>query len=222
MAASDPDPEGTTPDFPWHVASRLGEIDGEARANVLRAAGIALFYGTELAAYHGVALGSLGLSYARSALEHEVISLLAGAWALLSLAVLALVRRRFVPPALKFLTTAGDLVLLTAILATSDGPKSPMIVGYLLVVVLAATRLSLPLVRAATVGAGVSFLVLLGVARARDAASPPRYHQLVFLLAIGFLGVMLGQLVRRARRVAEEYAERREGERLDADEEGMA
>lgn len=222
MDASKPESEGSTPDFSWHVASRLGEIDGEVRANVLRAAGIALFYGTELAAYHGVALGSLGLSYTRSALEHEIISLLAGAWALLSLAVLALVRRRFVPPALKFLTTAGDLVLLTAILATSEGPRSPMIVGYLLIVALSATRLSLPLVRAATVGAGMSFVALLGIADARAAATLPRYHQLVFLLAIGFLGVMLGQIVRRARRVAEEYAERREAERADVDGRGTA
>jgi len=217
-----PEPDAPASDFSWHVCARLAEIDGEARANLLRGLGIALFYGLELAAFHGVSLGPLALSHPRSSEQHGAISLLAGAWALMSVAVTVLLRRRFVPPALKFATTAGDLVFLTAILAVSDGPRSPLTVAYLLVIALAALRMSLPLVRVATAASGACWLVLLGVSRANGTNSIPRYAQVVFLLAIVFLGVMLGQAVRRARRVAEEYAERRVTEALDLARKGPA
>ena len=60
---------------------------------------------------------------------------------------------------------AGDLVLLTAILMVADGPRSPLVVGYPLVIVLATLRLNLPLVRFATLGAAAGYLILLGYAR---------------------------------------------------------
>jgi len=51
-------------------------------------------------------------------------------------------------------------------------------------------------------------LALLGITRCTDRETVPRYHQAVFLAALVILGVMLGQAIRRARKVAEEYAER--------------
>ena len=36
----------------------------------------------------------------------------------------------------------------------------------------------------------------------------PRYHEVIFLLAVVLTGVILGQLLRRVRRLAEHYAQR--------------
>lgn len=38
----------------------------------------------------------------------------------------------------------------------------------------------------------------------------PRYHEIMFLLALGLTGITLGQVLRRVRGMAEEYAARRE------------
>lgn len=195
-------------DFAWHVASRLGEIEGEARANALRAIGILLFYGLELLAYHGETLG-LPFAYARPLEQHRAISLLAAGWTLVAVVVDALLRRRLAPWALPFASTGADLVLLTALLAVSEGPRSPFVVGYFLVLGLSGLRLSLALVRFTTALAAAAWLALLGIAHLTGRDLPTRYHQALLLASIVFAGILLGQAVRRARRVAEEYAERR-------------
>jgi hypothetical protein len=38
----------------------------------------------------------------------------------------------------------------------------------------------------------------------------PRYHELIFLLALAISGVILGQVIRRVKYIAEEYARRLE------------
>jgi hypothetical protein len=203
------------PDFAWHVARRVQEIRGEARANVLRAIGVALFYGVELAAAKGVKLGFLELAYDRPEATQQAITAVCGAWALMALAVLAALRQRFVPPWLKFATTLADVAFLTAVLTVSAGPRSPMTTGYFLLVGMAALRMSLPLVRVATAASVLGYLWLLGFAKwfAKSDLTIPRYHQVVFALALVFLGVVLGQVMRRARAVAEDYAQRRDNGR---------
>ena len=42
----------------------------------------------------------------------------------------------------------------------------------------------------------------------REATRVPRYHQLMFLLALVLTGVVLGQVIRRVRWMAQDYAER--------------
>jgi hypothetical protein len=68
----------------------------------------------------------------------------------------------------------------------------------------------------ATIGAALGYLCVLGMAKwpgrfGRDAeldVRVPRYHELVVLVAIVLCGVFIGQVVRLARRVAEDYADR--------------
>ena len=50
-----------------------------------------------------------------------------------------------------YLATAWDLLMLTMVLLIADGARSPLTVGYFLVIGLAALRFSLPLIRFATV-----------------------------------------------------------------------
>jgi hypothetical protein len=113
---------------------------------------------------------------------------------------------------LKFASTAADVVLLTAILVVADGPKSPLVVGYFLIIALAALRLSLRLVWFATGGVMAGYVCLLGFARwfaAPRELRVPRTHEAIFVLALALTGIVLGQVIRRVGKMAREYAARR-------------
>ncbi len=109
-------------DRQWFIVSRWQEYEGEARANLLRTIGIGAFYSIELV-NHGVHIGALQLPQVVDDRFHQAVTALAVAWTMVSLATLVCLRRHFFPPAAKFITTACDLVLLTAVLTIADGPQ---------------------------------------------------------------------------------------------------
>ena len=198
----------------WYIVGRWQEYDGEGRTNLLRIAGIAAFYGIELINYHGLNLGFFEMPRIRDRPFHLAVTALAVAWTMVALAVLLCLRRRVLPGAMKFLSTGGDLGLLTGVLAVADGPRSPLVAAYFLIIALATLRFSLPLVRFATGGAVAGYVALLGYAEwfaARD-VRVPRYHEGIVLLALALTGITLGQVVRRVRALALAYAGRRDAE----------
>ena len=205
--------ERTADDRGWYIVSRWREYDGEARSNLLRLVGIASFYSVELANHWGFRLGILEVPRIEDVDRpfHLAITALAVAWTMTALAVQICLRRQVFPAALKFLSTGADIVLMTCVLCVSNGPRSPLVVGYFLVVVLAALRFSLPLVWFATVGSMLGYLAVLGHAKwfaARD-LRVPRYHELMFLLALGLTGITIGQVLRAARSMAVDVRARR-------------
>jgi hypothetical protein len=130
----------------------------------------------------------------------------------LGLAILLCLRRQIFPASLKFLSTAGDLVLLTALLMVAEGPKSPLVIAYFIVLALAGLRFSVPLVRFATVSSIVSYGVVIAYARwyaTERNISVPRYHEILMVLGLGLTGITLGQILRRVRSLADDYAQRR-------------
>ena len=197
----------------WYITGRWQEFEGEARVNLLRVVAIATYYAVELLNYHGLRLGSWepwpGGGVDRP--FHEAVTALAVAWVALSAGVAVCLRQRVFPAFLKYLATGADLIFLTGVLVLADGPRSPLVVGYFLVIAMAALRFSLPLVWFSTVGAVLGYLFLLGQARyfagTRD-LTVPRHHQLIVLLALVFNGVIVGQVVRRVRLLAADYARR--------------
>ena len=199
-------------DRQWYIVGRWQEYEGEARANLLRIIAIAAFYTIELANFHGLKLGFLEmerLEYITKSF-HQAVTALAVAWTMVGLGILLCLRRQIFPASLKFISTGCDIVLLTAILTVAEGAKSPLVVGYFLVITLATLRFNLPLVWFATASSMTGYLVLLGYAKwfTERALRVPRYHQLMFLLALGLTGVMLGQVIRRVRSMAQDYANR--------------
>lgn len=197
-------------DREWFIVGRWQEYDGEQRANLLRIVGIGVFYAVELINYHGLHLGVLEMPAVVDRPFHLAVTFLAVAWTMVALGVFLCLRNQFFPAALKYVSTSCDLVLLTSILCVADGPRSPLVVGYFLVLVVAALRFNLELIWFATAAAAACYLYLLGYARwfADRDIRVPRYHQLIFLLAVVMTGVFLGQVVRRVRRLAEDYARR--------------
>jgi len=200
----------------WFVVSRWEEFEGEGRANLLRLIGITVFYLIELINYHGLNLGFFEFPKLEISLAfHLAVTMLTIGWAMLCLAVLYCRKQRIFPFWLKYISTGCDLLLLTTILALADGPKSPLVVAYFVVIVLASLRFSLRLIWCATAGAMAGYLFLLGFARwgsipgwePRDMTVPP-YQQAIFFLALVLTGVILGQVIRRVPHVAKAYAER--------------
>jgi len=200
-----------TPDRQWFIVGRWQEYEGEARANLLRIIGIAAFYIVELVNYHGLRLGFLEMPKVDEVNQsfHQAVTALAVAWTMVGLGILLCLRGHIFPAQLKFVSTGCDIVLLTAILTVADGPKSPLVVGYLLLIALSTLRFNLSLVWFATGGSMAGYLFLLGHARwFRDETRVPRYHQLMFVLALVLTGVVLGQVIRRVRWMAQDYADR--------------
>jgi hypothetical protein len=199
-------------DRQWFIVGRWQQYEGEARANLLRILGIGVFYLVELLNYYGLRLGFFEIPKIVDKPFHQAVTALAVAWTLLALGMLLCLVQRVFPWWLKFAATAADIVLLTGILVVADGPRSPLVVGYFLVIALATLRFSLPLVWLATLGTMASYIFLLGYARwfSQRALHVPRYQQLIFLLALALTGIVLGQVIRRVRVMAEDYAARRQ------------
>jgi hypothetical protein len=198
-------------DRQWFIISRLGEYAGEARANLLRIIAIGAFYVIELLNYHGLHFGPVDFPATVDLKFHQAATGLAVAWILVALATLLSLRLQFFPAWLKYATTLSDVVLLTAILTLADGPRSPLLVGYFLVIALAALRFQLRLVWCATIAAMAGYLFLAGFARwfAVDRnLAVPRYYELIMLLALALHGVVIGQVIRRVRSMAEDFARR--------------
>ncbi len=185
-------------DRQWFIAGRWQEFEGESRANLLRVAGIALFYLVELLNRANVA-----------PLFHSAVTALAAAWVLTAWAVYVCLKRRVFPAAMKYLSTGVDLLLFTGLLLLGDGPRSPLLVGYFFILCLAALRFSVPLVRFATAGALISYVVVFRQALwLRPSLAVARYYEWIVLLALVLCGTTLAQVLRRVRAFAEDYARR--------------
>jgi hypothetical protein len=199
-------------DIPWHIVGRWQEFDGESRANRLRVIAITAFYVVELLNYHGLSLGPLTWPKLEGidAVFHRSVTAIALGGAAVSLGVLLCLRNRIFPGWLKFVSTTGDLLLLTAFLLIGDGPRTPLVVAYFLIIALSTLRFSLTLVRFATVGALAGYLCVNGYARwfADRELVVPRYHQTLVLIALALTGIIAGQVIRSVKSMAYEYAQR--------------
>ncbi|HAH06686.1 MAG TPA: hypothetical protein DCM05_09205 [Elusimicrobia bacterium] len=198
-------------DFYWFVSVRRQEYAGEARANLLRVLAIAAFYCVQLVNYRGLDLPFLHLAQVEGVDRrfHLAMTVIAAAWALSGWAVLLFLRRGLFPAGLKFLSTGLDFLYLTAALLIADGPKSPLVAAYFPVLALSALRFDLLLMRFATASAMGGYLLLtLHSASLRPLTSVPPYAAANFLLALLFSGILLGQVLRRTRTLADDYAAR--------------
>jgi hypothetical protein len=201
-------------DRAWYIVGRWEEYEGEARANLLRLAAVAAFYAIELINYYGVDLGVIRFPKVRDPAFHRTVTAIAAAWVLLGLGVHIWLRMRLMPAALKYVATGLDAVLLTLLLMVADGPRSPMVVGYFLIPAMATLRFRLLLVWFATIASVLGYAWLLGWAswiRELREIRVPRYHELILLTALAMSGIIQGQVIRRVRTMATEYARRQAG-----------
>ncbi len=197
----------------WHVVRRVWSYRGEERANLMRILAIACFYAIELVNYHGLSLGFVDFEQVEGVDQtfHAAVTALAVAWMACAMGVLIIMRSRRFPEALKYVTTTVDVVLLTAILLIADGPKSPLVIAYFVILAGSPLRLSAPLVRYTTLATIAGYVFLIGDAwLRRPDMQVPRYQQVMTILALGLAGLALSQLMKALREAADAYAARKE------------
>lgn len=196
-------------DRQWFIVGRWQEYDGEARANLLRIIAIGAFYVVQLIHYYFFTDQSEAVRA-----FHLRATAIAVAWSMIALAVRLCLRRQIFPAALKYCTTACDLLLLTGLASLAAGPHSPLVLAYFLIIAMAALRFSLGLVWFATLGAMAGYWLLVGIEDlktsrwfdATHAVAP--VEQLITLVSLGLAGIVIGQVVRRVQAMAAEYATR--------------
>lgn len=206
----------------WYVTERWQHLDGEFRSNYCRGLAIGVFYCIHLLHYSRP-LGMFELDAQPSAMFHRCVTLIAAIWILMSIGIDLCLRNRVFPRWLPFAATAVDVILVTSVLGLGGGQQSPLVLGYLLVVILAAMRANLQLIRFATVVAMVGYLLVMALAKwpglfgIPPIGRVPRYAQVMTLAAIAVSGIMLGQLIRRFRHMANHFATQLE-KRVDDEE----
>ena len=203
-------------DQAWYVATRWQQLDGEYRANYLRILSVVSFYLVHLI-QHYRPFGWLDDGLPADNNFHLVVTVIATVWLLMAFAIDLSLRQHLFPKGMMYVTTGMDLFLLTAAVCLGNGQSSPLVLVYLLIIVMSGTRFSLPMVQCATGSALFAYLFLMTVGKwpallgGRQIEVLPRYAQLMTLLAIGITGVIVGQLIRRFRVMADYYAARRDG-----------
>jgi hypothetical protein len=209
MAAASTTATTASAERQWYIVGRWQEYEGESRANLLRIAAIGVFYGVQLVHFYVFSARD-----AAAMTFHQQATAIAAAWALAALGVMLSLRRQIFPAVLKYCTSACDLVLLTALAALAAGPHSPLVLAYFVIVALAGLRFSLGLVWFTTLGAMLAYWLLVGVADWRtsrwfdDNHAVAPVEQLVTLVSLGLTGIVVGQVVRRVKALAREYAQR--------------
>lgn len=197
--------------FSWYVTERWQNLDGEFRSNYCRGLSIGAFYLIHLLHY-ARPMGMFELDEQPSIVFHRCVTLIAAIWILMSVGIDLCLRNRVFPRWLPYAATTVDVILVTAVLGLGGGQQSPLVLGYLLVVILASLRANLRLIRFATVAALLGYLLVMAMAKwpERFGIPPigrvPRYAQIMTLTAIAVSGIMLGQLIRRFRHMANHFA----------------
>jgi hypothetical protein len=200
----------------WADARRLEAWAGEVRVNLVRAAALVAFYGYHLLNVYVLKDSAAGGAY------HGRVTAVVLAWTASVFVQHACLSRRWVPPALKYVATFWDVILITALLMIGGerhgDPRNPLIFLYFVVLAAAPLRLSLPLVYASTLGVMAAAAFLLGYyvfwSVGRDAYYAPgpentvrlsRTSEVLFLLSVAAAGVFAGQVVRQASRLVRGY-----------------
>jgi hypothetical protein len=196
-------------DRQWFIVGRWQEYEGESRANLLRTIAIGAFYIVELLRFYVFEKAD-----AQQLLFHRQATMVAVAWTMAALGVFFCLRQKVFPAALKYASTACDILLLTALAALNDGPFSPLVLAYFLIVAMASLRFSLGLVWFSTIASMLGYWSLVGVEDMKTSrwfdgqhAVPPA-RQLVSLLSLALTGIVIGQVVRRVKGMASDYAQR--------------
>lgn len=190
----------------WYIVRRWLEYDGESRANLLRIIAIGGFYLVQLVQFYALEQQSAG-----AVPFQQRATALAVAGTIVALGVTLCLRRHIFPAALKYVSATCDIVLVAALVWLAGGPTSPSTRAFFVVIALAALRFDLGLIWFSTLGCLVAYEGLVGWADPKwfDAEhAVPVVDNLLMLVSLGLTGIILGQVIRRVRQAANEFASR--------------
>jgi hypothetical protein len=164
---------------------------GDWKSNRIRLAAVALFTLNEIINYHVLHVVDLRF--------HVGSLLIVALWVVATALFTILLREHIWPRAISYVIVATDVLLLTWLLFLGDGPRSPLVVLYFLVIALAGVRVD-PAVclfagAATTLGYGA---VLEFTKRQKPEFLVPPTHAVIVALALLLMGVIMAHLVARA------------------------
>jgi hypothetical protein len=164
---------------------------GDQKANRIRLAAVALFTVNELVNYHLLHVVDLRF--------HLGSLLIVGLWVAATALFSLMLREHIWPRAISYVIVSTDILLLTWLLLLADGPKSPLVVLYFLVIALSGVRVD-PAVCLYTGGAAAFGYgaVLEFVKRQKPEFLVPPHHAVIVALALLLMGVVMAHLVGRA------------------------
>jgi hypothetical protein len=186
----------------WGDLQRIESWAGEIRVNFIRMAALLAFYGYHLANVYLISPDDASI---RGAFHLKVTALVV-IWGFAGMLLHFCLSRRWCPPGLKYASTVLDLTLVTLLLEVWGGAASHLSILYFPIIAASALRLSLRLVWVSTLGALLAWVLILGYSKFYIRAPvPARTAQIIFGLGLGATGLVAGQIVRQARRLAQGY-----------------
>lgn len=184
-----------------HATMRTEAWVGEVRVNLIRLIALAMFYG-----YHVLNTFVISDDPALRGRFHQTVSLVVFVWAAGAVLLHVVLARRIMRPSLPLTVIAWDIVMVTALLCVTENPRSMVVTAWFLIIASASLRFSLSAVYLSAVGSLLGYLVFLGhtryVLQVPDELRVPRTNQIVFAIALAVAGLLAGQSVRQARRIA--------------------
>ncbi len=197
-----------TADRQWFIVRRWQTYASELRVLLLRVIAVAVLYGCQIA--HHLSLTEEGQE--ANLLFQRVATGAAVLLVVVSLLVLLLVMKRILPVWLPYLTTIVDLLAIALLVGIAGGPMATSLTGaFYLVIAMAGLRFDLRLVWLATLGAMAAYSGTVGMVDDAwfDADHVvPLIQQGVAMACLGGTGIVVGQIVRLARPLAQQYHER--------------
>jgi len=199
----------TESDANWYIVRRWQTYVAELRVLILRMVAVVLLYGLQLV-HHFVWLDAEAQAAGQA---FQYVATGVACWAaLLSLGVLLSIMRKWLPPALPYVTTVFDLLMVLTLVVMAGGPGQTETVSLLyLVIVLAGLRFDLKLLWICVPLAMAGYLVSIPLAETiwgESAGQVSLIRHAAVLTTLALVGVTTGQIVRRARQMAEEFHRR--------------
>ncbi|MGB4708568.1 MAG: hypothetical protein WBH50_24000 [Fuerstiella sp.] len=128
-------------DADWFVFQRLQDVAAARRINLIRMVAVLMFFALVVWDVY-----SSDLPTSEQMAHLKSVTRICAAWMLLAAAVFTSLMMKVFPPIINYLTTIGDVLLLTAVAALGLGAAGNLILGYFLIVAASFLRFSLPLI----------------------------------------------------------------------------
>ena len=178
---------------------REEEYEGERKITVLRNLALVLLYLNELLDFH--VLGAVDAGF------HRSVTLLTVGYGAAAAAFWLLVRRGVYRRWFKYAAMLSDALFLTLVLAVADGPSSPLVPLYYLLIAVSALRYNRKAVLAAAVYSAAAFLGLqFHALAARPAVAAAPAAAVLQVICLLLMGLAAGYVVHQLRGLVSRFA----------------
>src|SRR5882672_3301761 len=163
---------------------------GDAKANRIRLVALALFTVNECVNYY--------LLHVVDKRFHIGSLLLVALWFVMACIFGLLLRFHYLPRSSPYVMASADLLLLSWLLCFADGPKSPLVAVYFLIIGLSGIRLNPVVALYTSGGAAFCYLsVLEFTKRQKPEFLVPIFHAVIIVISLLLMGFIMAHLISR-------------------------